>query len=86
MLWLKDALDAPRTARPLDRDIVGAHAKKVCESFVFTSKGKNDPRNSGETTLRQSREVLEMCCVHVDTNENMKEEEFGNILGSGCNG
>ncbi len=82
LLWLKDALDAPRAARPLDRDIVGVHAKKVCESFVFTSKGKNDPRNSGETTLRQSaREVLEMCCVHVDTNENMKEEEFWQHFG-----
>ncbi len=82
LLWLKDALDAPRAGRPLDRDIVGAHAKNVCESFVFTSKGKNDPRNSGETTLRQSaREVLEMCCVHVDTNENMKEEEFWQQFG-----
>ena len=82
LLWLKDALDAPRAGRPLDRDIVGAHAKNVCESFVFTSKGKNDPRNSGETTLRQSaREVLEMCCIHVDTNENMKEEEFWQHFG-----
>ena len=50
LLWLRNLLKEHEheSETTLDRDVVGAHVKNMCESFVYVSEDKNDPRNGGD--------------------------------------
>jgi len=81
LLWLRDALDdyenqAAAERQMLDRDIVGDHVKKICKSFVFVSVDSKDPRNGGEALRQSAREVLEMCCMHVEPGGVVDKKSF----------
>jgi len=82
LLWLRNLLKEHEheSETTLDRDVVGAHVKNMCESFVYVSEDKNDPRNGGDALRESAREVLEMCCVHLGALKDINWEQFSRRL------
>ena len=82
LLWLRNLLKEHEheSETTLDRDVVGAHVKNMCESFVYVSEDKNDPRNGGDALRESAREVLEMCCVHLGALKDINWEDFSRRL------
>ena len=82
LLWLRNLLKEHEheSETTLDRDVVGAHVKNMCESFVYVSEDKNDPRNGGDALRESAREVLEMCCVHLGALKDINWEHFSRRL------
>ena len=82
LLWLRNVLKEHEheSETTLDRDVVGAHVKNMCESFVYVSEDENDPRNGGDALRESAREVLEMCCVHLGALKDINWEQFSRRL------